>query len=126
MAGAMNRGLLTTRVWSMLQDGPMTSEELYHKYVAAYGTGKAVDRPSTFVQIVMRCGLMKKVGETKVVTKYLTGGATRRTVSVWEAKTLPELVKPYLKDGHPLRKLSRMPKFVRDAVKDARGECNES
>lgn len=69
---------------------------------------------------------MKKIGEREVTTAYLTCRNKRRRVTVWAAKTMPEIVKPYLGNGHPLRKLSRMPKFVRDAVKDARGELDEA
>ena len=125
MGGAVTRGLVTARVWSMLQEGPMSSDELYAEYIRCYEQGKAVDKPSTFTQIVKRCGLVKKIGEREVSTLYYSGLKTRM-VSVWVAKTIEELVDPYLNSNHQLRKLSRMPKFVRDAVKDARGELNEA
>lgn len=116
MAGAMNRGLLTTRVWSMLiESGPMTSPEIYEEYSKHYSQNTR--SPSAFTQILRRTGLFVIVGEKQITTEYLTTKATRM-VSVWNAKPLSQIIKPYIGGSHPLRKLSRMPKFVRDAVKE--------
>ena len=118
MGGQMNRGLTTSRVWSMLiESGPMTSPEIYEEYNKHYSKN-GINSPSAFTQILRRTGLFVIVGEKKIVTEYLTKTKATRMVSVWDAKPLSEIIKPYIGGSHPLRKLSRMPKFVRDAVKE--------
>ena len=117
MGGQMNRGLTTTRVWSMLiESGPMTSPEIYEEYSKHYSQNTR--SPSAFTQILRRTGLFVIVGEKQITTEYLTKTKATRMVSVWNAKPLSQIIKPYISGTHPLRKLSRMPKFVRDAVKE--------
>lgn len=108
----------------LIESGPMTSPEIYEEYNKHYSKN-GINSPSAFTQILRRTGLFVIVGEKQITTEYLTKTKATRMVSVWDAKPIAQIIKPYMGDGHPLRKLSRMPKFIRDAVRDARGEVDE-
>jgi hypothetical protein len=107
MGEPMNRGMMIARVWNMLNDeGAMRSIDIYTKYCDTY-LKYGVYTASAFSQILRRSGCFIPVGE--------------ETVTVWDSKPIEALIKPYITEGcHPLRKLSKMPAFVREAVKNWR------
>ena len=120
MGNNVTRALTIERLWYMLQDGPMTSEIMYQEYINKYGIGirAGLPTPNSFGQILLRSGMMRKVVGKEGRDRH------GRRVAYWEARTVDEIVEPYLTKTHTLRKLSRMPKFIRDIVAEKRGEQN--
>jgi len=71
-------------------------------------------------QALSRSRLFRKAGREYAVCAT-SNSRTRYTV--WEPRCLDEIIEPYVQPGHtPMRRLERQPKFVRDAVRIARGE----
>ena len=120
MGQNVTRALTIERIWYMLQDGPMTSEVMYQQYITKYGLGMraGLPTPNSFGQILLRSGMMRKVIGKEGRDRH------GRKVCLWEARTVDEIVEPFLTKTHTLRKLSRMPKFIRDIVAERRGEQN--
>lgn len=121
MGEPMNRGMMVARVWNMLNDeGAMRSIDIYTKYCDTY-LKYGVYTASAFSQILRRSGCFIPVGEETVERTYVMGNKSNLTVTVWDSKPIEALIKPYITEGcHPLRKLSKMPAFVREAVKNWR------
>ena len=127
MGGPTNRGSMVARVYNHLREvGPMGSTEIYDWYSEIYITHGSYSA-SAFGQILRRSGCFIPVGEKKLTRQYLMGNKNNLTVTVWDVKPIEDIVKPYITEGaHPLRKLSRMPAFIREAVKIRRSDMNES
>ena len=127
MGGPTNRGSMIARVYNHLREvGPMASVEIYDWYREIYLTHGSYSS-SAFGQILRRCGCFIPVGEKQINRRYLMGNKTNITVTVWDIKPIEDIVKPYLsEDSQPLRKLSKMPAFIRKEVKIQRGDFNDA
>jgi len=127
MGEPMNRGTMIARVWNLLNDeGPMASTEIFKKYQDSY-LKYGVYTPSAFSQILRRSGCFIPVDEITVSKTYILGNKSNLRVTVWDAKPIEQLIKPYITEGcSPLRRLSKMPQFVKQAVRNYRRLENES
>lgn len=135
MGGAVTRALTAERIWSLLMaEGAMATDDIYAWYRQEYGNGHkcGITTQRQMTLIIKGCGMMRKIGwrhnkhgfiNSDVPASMLQsfGFPVTGSCSVWEAKTIDEITKPYLEGKHTLRRLDRMPKFIRKIVEEKRG-----
>lgn len=107
------------------QAGEKRTDEIHHYYTNTYGNAP---RPANMTQALLSSGLFKRVGwfdrtanemhRTSLSSKDL-GLNSRRWVCVVDVKNMDEIIDNYLSGKRTLRRLEKMPSFVRDAVKEA-------
>jgi len=120
------------RIWDMMHRpdvGDLATYDIYKWY------GSHWDVPCdqrTLAQAMLRSGMFRRVAweckgerihsfaELSSHEVYLYYGYSKSTmVSVWRPRTLGDIIQPYVEAKHTLRPLKNMPKFIRDAVKEA-------
>ncbi len=132
--GKRNNNRLAERVWAFLvnHNDAMTTSTIYQHYKTVYGN-EALPKQQTMTQILLYSRLFKRVGwynessgETYATTGSIkdlnakTGVPSTNLVCIIEARTIEEISAPYLDPSRsPIRRLDRMPKFVREYVKEA-------
>ena len=120
------------RVWDMMNDeevGDLATYDIYKWYDSQWGV-PCTQR--TLGQVLLRSSMFRRVaweykGErhynlanlaSHEVYKY-HGYSKSTMVAVWRQRPMAEIIKPYVEGKHTLRPLQNMPKFIRDAVKEA-------
>lgn len=107
------------------QAGEKRTDEIHNYYNDTYGNAP---RPANMTQALLSSGLFKRVGWFDRTTNELTrttmsskdlGLNSRRWVCVVDVRSLDEVIENYLSGKKTLRRLEKMPSFVRDAVKEA-------
>lgn len=120
------------RVWGMMNDeevGDLATYDIYRWYDSQWGM--PCDQ-RTLGQVLLRSSMFRRVAwEYKGERRYDIGnlnsqdvhrfhGYSKSTVvAIWRQRPMVEIIEPYVKGKHTLRPLSNMPKFIRDAVKEA-------
>ena len=120
------------RIWDMMSDeevGDLATYDIYKWY------GSQWDVPCdqrTLGQVLLRSSMFRRVAwEYKGRWHYELADCTSHDVyqyygwskstmvAVWRPRTLDDIIEPYVEAKHTLRPLKNMPKFIRDAVKEA-------
>lgn len=115
------------RIWFFVaQAGDRRTDDIHEWYSTTHGDAP---RLANMTQALLSSGLFKRVGwfdrqenelmETSLSSKDL-GLNSRRWVCVVKTKTLDEVIDKYVSGKSTLRRLSSMPSFVKDAVKEAK------
>lgn len=128
MGSNRNNSRLLERVWSFMNTHQdcMRADTLYNHLQAMYGDD-AVRSQQTMTQTLIRSGLFRRVSwlNTKTGKEHITslpfssleGIPSTNLVVVLEARKMEEICEPYLDPTRsPLRRLDRMPAFVRRGV----------
>jgi len=132
--GKRNNNRLAERVWSFLinHDDAMTTSTIHQHYSAVYGH-ESIPKQQTLTQVLLNSRMFRRVGwfnestnQTYPFTGSMsalnqsTGIPSTNLVCILEARTIEEISAPYLDPSRsPIRRLDRMPKFVREYVKEA-------
>lgn len=119
------------RIWDMMNQ----EQKHFATYDILKWYGSQWDLPCdqrTLAQVMLRSGMFRRVAwELKgkriyALAEYTShevylyyGHSKSSMVSVWEHRPLKEIIQPYVEGKHTLRPLYNMPKFIRDAVKEA-------
>jgi|14_taG_2_1085336.scaffolds.fasta_scaffold00434_14 hypothetical protein len=135
--GKRNNNRLAERVWSFLinHDDAMTTTSIHKHLTNVYGV-RDIPKQQTLTQVLLQSRMFKRVGwfnestnQTHPFTGSMsalnraTGIPSTNLVCILEARTMEEVCKPYLDPtASPLRRLDRMPAFVRRHVETLRGE----
>jgi len=126
MGGNKSNARLLERVFMFVgQAGEMRTDLIHQHYASTYGNAP---RLANMTQSLISSGLFKRVGwydrledlvlRTEKSSKQL-GLHSARFVCVVKAKPLEEIIDKYISgEKTPLRRLERMPAFVRSAVKE--------
>ncbi len=112
------------RVWFFVaQAGEKRTDDIHDYYTETYGNAP---RLANMTQALLSSGLFKRVGwfdrsenelmRTSMSSKDL-GLNSRRWVCVVDARSLDEVIDKFVSGKRTLRRLDKMPSFVRDAVK---------
>lgn len=109
--------------------GELPTYDIYRWYDSRWGM--PCDQ-RTLGQVLLRSSMFRRVAwEYKGQRHYnlaectshdvyqYYGWSKSTMVAVWRPRTLDEIIEPYVKTKHTLRPLKNMPKFIRDAVKEA-------
>ena len=121
------------RIWNMMNhedcDNVLATYDIYRLYDSTWGMpcdqrtlGQVLLRSSMFRRVAWECD-GKRIEHfanltANEVNRY-HGYSTSTMVAVWRPRTLDDIIQPYVEAKHTLRPLKNMPKFVRDAVKEA-------
>jgi len=132
--GKRNNNRLAERVWSFMvnHNDAMTTSTIHQHYSAVYGN-ESIPKQQTLTQVLLNSRMFRRVGWYNEVTKQTypftgsisalkqwKGVPSTNLVCVLEARTMDEITAPYLDPTRsPIRRLDRMPKFVREYVKEA-------
>ena len=108
------------RIWDMMNQ----EQKHFATYDILRWYGSQWDFPCaqrTHAQVMLRSGMrIYALAEYTSHEVYLYYGHSKSSmVSVWEHRPLKEIIEPYVEGKHTLRPLYNMPKFIRDAVKEA-------
>lgn len=125
---------LNNRVRAILMNGPMRSDDIHSVMLTNYGHEKwcGLGSVATLSQTLKQSGMFRRAYWETSTGRQLDGslsatehrrlGNGQDIISVWENKTMAEIIEPWLTKTHTRRKLSNMPATVREAVEQARGE----
>lgn len=109
--------------------GDLATYDIYKWYDSQWGM--PCDQ-RTLGQVLLRSSMFRRVAwEYKGERRYDIGNLNSQDVSrfhgyskstvvaIWRQRPMVEIIEPYVEGKHTLRPLSNMPKFIRDAVKEA-------
>ena len=134
--GKRNNNRLAERVWSFLtnHDDAMTTTSIHNHLTSVYGV-RDIPKQQTLTQVLLNSRMFRRVGWYNEATKQtypFTGSISAlkqwksipstNLVCILEARTMEEVCEPYLDPARsPIRRLDRMPAFVRRQVELLRG-----
>ena len=125
---------LNERIRAILFDGPMRSDEIHSILYREYGHEKwnGLGSVATMSQTMRQSGMFRRShwvdtqGNThngKMSSSELRKvGVLVNIVSVWENKSMDEIIEPFLTKTHTRRRIERMPATVREAYNLAKGD----
>ena len=115
------------RVWHMCEEETPTLI-LRNNYYSMYNEMPAKNFTS-FTQKLVGSGMFIKKGWVNIKTgvRYETKneGERRDTYLILERKPMEQIIEPYITNTNTIRKMRKLPKFVRDEIEKKRGELNE-
>lgn len=84
---------------------------------------------TSFTQKLVGSGMFIKKGWINIKTgvRYTTKneGERRDTYLILERKPMEQIIEPYITNTNTIRKMRKLPKFVRDEIEKRRGELND-
>jgi len=120
------RALLMGELWPLVVSrGSMNTAEMMNHLIAKKGLNGVCRWKNGSLsmlqlsQVIRACGLFVCVGKERASPPQdaIVDYTTKRDYKIYEAKSLDEIVEPYLDPTrHHLRRLDKQPQFVRDEV----------
>ena len=133
---------LNERIRAILEDGPMRSDDLHATMYRVYGHEKwsGLGSCATMSQTMRQSGMFRRKHWIDNHGCHYEGSLTASQLkkigicvevrSVWENKTMDEIIAPFLYKTHTRRLIHKMPASVREAFNNKKallvGENNES
>lgn len=115
------------RVWRMCEE-PTPSIVLRNKYYDKYNEMPAKSFQG-FTQKLIGSGMFIRKGwlniKTGIIYETKYEGERRDTFLILERKPIQEIIEPYVNDVNTIRKLRKLPKFIREEIEKQRGENND-
>jgi len=125
---------LTERIRAILFDGPMRSDDIHSILHREYGHEKwsGLGSVATMSQTMRQSGMFRRnhwvdtqgnAHNGKMsVSELRKVGVVVNVHSVWENKSMDEIIEPFLTKTHTRRLIGRMPASVREAYNLAKGD----